>query len=41
MPTGLPDWTVPTAIVAQLIDKLAVDIAAQSIGSIKVNVAVF
>lgn len=39
MPSGLPDWTVPTAIVAQLIDKLAVDIAAQSIGSIKVDIA--
>ena len=32
MPTGLPDWTVPTAIVAQLLDKLAVDAAAQSTG---------
>jgi len=33
MPTGLPDWTVPTAIAARIIDKLAVDTAAQSMGS--------
>ena len=31
---GLPDFTVPTAIVAQTIDTLAVDIAAQSIGEL-------
>lgn len=36
MTTGLPDWTLPTAIVAQVIDRLVVDVAAQSIGSIKV-----
>ena len=39
MPAGLPDWTVPTAIVAQLIDKLAVDIVAQTIGNVKVDIA--
>jgi len=38
MPSGLPGWT---AIVAQLIDRLAVDIVAQSIGNNKVNVDVF
>jgi len=39
MPTGLPDWTVPTAIAAQLIGRLAVDAAAQSIENIKVDIA--
>lgn len=39
MPSGLLDWTLPTAIVAQLIDKLAVDIAAQSLAQLDVHVA--
>ena len=39
MPTGLPDWTVPTAIVDHVIDRLAVDIAAQSIAQLDVHVA--
>ena len=39
MPSGLLGWTVPTAIAAQLIDRLALDIAAQSAGDIKVYIA--
>jgi len=38
-PVGLPDFTLPVAIVAQIIASLKVDIAAQSIGNIKVDIA--
>ncbi|MCC5989925.1 MAG: hypothetical protein LM558_00245 [Thermosphaera sp.] len=38
-PEGLPDFTLPVAIVAELIPSLAVDIAAQSIGNLKVDIA--
>jgi len=38
-PVGLPDFTLPVAIVAQVIASLKVDIAAQSIGNIKVDIA--
>ena len=37
-PEGLPDFTLPVAIVAQLIGSLAVDIVAQSIGNLKVDI---
>lgn len=38
-PEGLPDFTLPVAIVAELIPSLAVDITAQSIGNLKVDIA--
>jgi len=38
-PEGLPDFTIPVAIVAQMIASLAVDITAQSIGNLKVDIA--
>jgi len=38
-PEGLPDFTLPVAIVAELIPSLAVDIAAQSIGNLKIDIA--
>ena len=38
-PEGLPDFTLPVAIVAELIPSLAVDIVAQSIGNLKVDIA--
>jgi len=37
-PEGLPDFTLPVAIVAELIPSLAVDIVAQSIGNLKVDI---
>jgi hypothetical protein len=36
---GLPDFTLPVAITAQLIASLAVDIKSQSIGNLKVDIA--
>jgi hypothetical protein len=38
-PEGLPDFTLPVAIAAQLIASLAVDIKAQSVGNLKVDIA--
>jgi hypothetical protein len=38
-PVGLPDFTLPVAIVAQLVESLAVDIRAQSVGNLRVDIA--
>ena len=37
--SGLPDFTLPVAITAQMIASLAVDIIAQSVGNLKVDIA--
>jgi len=38
-PVGLPDFTLPVAIIAQLIAHLKVDIVAQSIENLRVDIA--
>ena len=38
-PTGYPDWTYPVSIVAQLIENLKVDISAQTLSQLNVNIA--
>jgi len=37
-PHGLPDWTIPTAITAQLIDLLKIDIASQTLANLKIDI---
>jgi hypothetical protein len=38
-PTGAPDFTLPVSILAQVIESLRVDIAAQSIPTLNINIA--
>jgi hypothetical protein len=38
-PHGLPDFTLPVSIIAQVIESLKVDIVAQSLASLKIDIA--
>ncbi|WP_448578886.1 hypothetical protein, partial [Thermosphaera sp.] len=38
-PVGLPDWTLPVSVVAQVVENLKVDIVSQSLGNLKVDIA--